>query len=352
MQEYPIYIGNQSLSQLQLDISAKAYSNVVVLLDENTYRDCYPILKDHLPEKHHWIGIYAGEAHKTLSTCEKIWEQLTSCYCDRNTLLINLGGGVIGDMGGFVAGVYKRGIDFVQVPTTLLAQTDASVGSKVGIDFHLYKNQIGLFIDPQAVYICPVFLNTLPKRQLLSGFGEVVKHYLISDKAGWDELKTQAFETLDFEKVIQHSVATKSAIVAQDKMERNIRKALNFGHTVGHAVESYFLGFDSEAMFHGEAVAAGMICESHLSFQKGYLSETELEEITAYLLQHFWLPEMPPFIYKRIYQLMQQDKKNQGDEVMCVLLKEIGKVKWNEPVEKAQLLAALHFYNEKIKLKK
>lgn len=347
--EYPIYIGENSLDILQENVAKTTYSRIVVLMDKNTHQECYPLIKDKLPT-HNLIIAFAGEEHKTLSTCEKIWEQLTINQCDRNTLLINLGGGVIGDMGGFVAGCYKRGIAFIQVPTTLLAQVDASVGSKVGIDFLHYKNQLGLFLNPQAVYIYPTFLKTLTPRHLLAGFAEVVKHYLIADKAGWEVFKHQEIADLSFEEIIRHSVAIKSNIVEQDKYEKNIRKALNWGHTVGHAIESYFMGFDRDSVLHGEAVAVGMICEAFISWKKGLLSAENLEDISHYITHTFYLPEVPCFTHKPVFDLMAQDKKNLNAQILCTLLSEIGTPVVNQAIDYEEVVSSLAYYNKVIQV--
>lgn len=343
---YPIHIGNDIFGQLSQDIAAENYTQVIILADENTYRDCYPLVAAYLPT-HKVIPILAGEEHKTLSTCEKIWALLTELSVDRKALIINLGGGVVGDLGGFVAGVYKRGIAFMQVPTSLLAMCDASVGGKVGIDFLAAKNQLGLFSIPKAVYICPRFLSTLAQREWISGFAEVIKHYLIADYLGWQKLQKVALNEIDVESLIRHAVNIKAGIVAQDMNEQHIRKSLNFGHTIGHAIESYFLGFDGEKVLHGEAVAIGMICESHISFQKGLLTEKELIEISSYIRTHFRHQDIPFFTYSHIFDLMLQDKKNHNHLILCVLLKGIGQVKINEIISFENFVESMNYYQKK-----
>lgn len=345
---YPIYIGNDILPQIAKDIAVWKYSQIIVLADENTYRDCYPLLCSYLPQ-HQIIPIFAGEEHKTLSTCEKIWALLTSLHVDRKALIINLGGGVVGDLGGFVAGIYKRGIDFVQIPTTLLAMCDASVGGKVGIDFLSAKNQLGLFSMPKAVYICPKFLKTLSQREWLSGFAEIVKHHLIADAKAWKVLQNTDLQAINTERLIHHSIKIKANIVAKDFDEQHIRKALNFGHTIGHAIESYFLGFDGEKILHGEAVAIGIICESHISFQKGLISAIELSEISTYIRSYFRLPDVPFFAYSHIFELMKQDKKNHNQLILCVLLKGIGQVLIGQAISFDNFVESLNYYqkNEK-----
>lgn len=348
---YPIYMGQNALIDLQKDIEQKKYKQVVVIADEHTFQDCYPTAKKYLPESHNVIPIFAGEIHKTIQTCITLWEALTELHIDRNALIVNLGGGVIGDMGGFVASTYKRGIDFVQVPTSLLAQVDASVGSKLGVDFNGYKNQIGLFASPKAVYIYPEFLKTLPQREWYSGFAEVVKHHLIADKDAWTQIRTLSPLDLDINALIRHSIDIKQAIVNQDPKEKGLRKILNFGHTIGHAIESFFIGFDKATVLHGEAVAIGMLCESHLSWQKGLLTEIEFFEISDYLIKHFYLPLIPTFFFSDIYKLMQQDKKNIGKEIQCVLLNSVGQSTYNQVFTINEYYLAMQFVQDEMKKK-
>jgi 3-dehydroquinate synthase len=264
-------------------LSSQQYSKIVVIADNNTKRHCYPVLKAFLP-KHSVVTVPSGEAHKTLATCEKIWEAMTREELDRHALVINVGGGVIGDMGGFCAAVYKRGIDFIQVPTTLLSQVDASVGGKLGIDFQGFKNHLGVFNIPKSVLIDPVFLKTLPEREIRSGFGEVIKHCLIADAAKWEEIRTKDFEQQNWPDLIAHSVKIKQQVVDQDPTEKGLRKILNFGHTLGHAVETCFLNKPAnQRLFHGEAIAVGMIMEAYLSFERKMIDQQTLTDIEEFL---------------------------------------------------------------------
>ena len=309
--DYSIWIGGNSLSKL--DIST--YSKVAILLDENTKRDCLhklPKIENPLI-----IEIKSGEEYKNISTCNFIWEQLSINNFDRNSLLINLGGGVIGDMGGFCAATYKRGLDFIHIPTTLLAMVDASVGGKLGIDYKGLKNQIGLFNNPKAVLISPEFLETLSESELKSGFSEVVKHALISDSSLWIKLKNTHFTDLDWEDIINTSVQIKNKIVLADPFEKGERKKLNFGHTFGHAIESYYLE-KGTPISHGEAVFMGMILETEISD----LSETDKNEIKNYILSNFALPYTPKKSYLHKYLI--NDKKNQDGKINFTLLSGIG----------------------------
>ena len=309
--DYSIWIGENSLSKL--DIST--YSKVAILVDENTKRDClYKLPKIENPLI---IEIKSGEEYKNISTCNFIWKQLTINNFDRNSLLINLGGGVIGDMGGFCAATYKRGLEFIHIPTTLLAMVDASVGGKLGIDFKGLKNQIGLFNNPKAVLISPEFLETLSESELKSGFAEVVKHALISDNSLWVKLKNTPFTGLDWEDIIDTSVQIKNKIVLTDPFEKGERKKLNFGHTFGHAIESYYLE-KGTPISHGEAVFMGMILETEISD----LSENDKNEIKNYILSNFALPFTPKKSY--LHKFLINDKKNKDGKINFTLLNGIG----------------------------
>jgi len=309
--DYSIWIGENSLSKL--DVST--YSKVAVLVDENTKRDClYKLPKIENPII---IEIKSGEEYKNISTCNFIWEQLTKNNFDRNSLLINLGGGVIGDMGGFCAATYKRGLEFIHIPTTLLAMVDASVGGKLGIDFKGFKNQIGLFNNPKAVLISPEFLETLSESELKSGFAEVVKHALISDNSLWIKLNNTLFTDLDWEDIIDTSVQIKNKIVLADPIEKGERKKLNFGHTFGHAIESYYLE-KGTPISHGEAIFMGMILETEISD----LSESEKNEVKNYILSNFALPYTPK--KSSLHKFLINDKKNQNGKINFTLLSGIG----------------------------
>lgn len=308
---YSVWIGKNSLSQLAIS----AYSKVAILVDENTKKDCLHKLPKF--ENSIIIEINSGEEYKNINTCNYIWEQLSKHNFDRNSLLINLGGGVIGDMGGFAASTYKRGIDFIQIPTTLLAMVDASVGGKLGIDFNGLKNQVGLFNNPQSVLINPIFLATLPKNQLKSGFAEVVKHALISDMNLWKEITSTAFSNLNWEEIIEISVQIKNKIVLADPLEKGDRKKLNFGHTFGHAIESYYLE-KGTPILHGEAVFIGMILETEIS----HLSGNEINEIKNYILSNFALPYTPKKSY--LHKFLLNDKKNKDSKINFSLLNSIG----------------------------
>ena len=325
-------------------LSQGDYSKITVLVDNHTKKHCYPLVKDLLPN-HRLISIKAGEEEKNLQTCTQIWQVMTYAGLDRHSLMIDLGGGVIGDMGGFCAATYKRGIDFIQIPTTLLAQVDASVGGKLGIDFNGYKNHIGVFQLPNTVLIDPTFLNTLPWAELRSGFAEVAKHCLIQDAAKWDEIRRLDFEEQPFAELIAHSVEIKKQVVASDPTEKGLRKILNFGHTLGHAIETYFLESEhKKRILHGEAVAAGMICEAFISLEMGLIDETLFNEIEEFLFSIYGKIELTSEDIPAVLAHTLQDKKNKGGQVRFSLLNGRGSCGYDIICSKNEMKKALNYY--------
>lgn len=318
-------------------------SSLAVLVDTNTARQCYPLVKPLLP-KHSLIRIPAGEGHKHLATCETIWGALTKASFDRHGLVLNLGGGVIGDMGGFCAATYKRGIAFAQLPTTLLSQVDASVGGKLGIDFQGLKNHIGVFQLPDAVLIDTAFLATLPERELRSGFAEVIKHCLIADADEWARLQRYDLEDLDWNRTVAHSVAIKERVVAQDPTEKGLRKILNFGHTLGHAVETHFLDRPKGRLLHGEAIAAGMVMEAYLSFRLGLIDESLLAQIEEYIFAVYGRVSLKNEDMEPVLANTLQDKKNRAGQVRMALIDGPGRCAYDIPVTKTLMRQALDYY--------
>ena len=329
-------------SSLPVFLAKKQYTSIFVISDQNTRRACYPKIKDLLP-KHTIVSIKAGETFKTLETCQEIWTEMTAKQMDRHALVINLGGGVIGDMGGFCAATYKRGVDFIQIPTTLLAQVDASVGGKLGIDFNGLKNHLGVFTLPNAVLIDAVFLETLPWRELRSGFAEIIKHCLIADASKWNDIKQLDFEEQNWPHLIAHSVAIKQKIVAEDPTEKGLRKILNFGHTLGHAIETYFLETKNR-LFHGEAIAAGMIGEAFIAYKRKLISEQQLGQIEEFLFTIYGKAAIKETDFEAIVELTAQDKKNVGREVRFSLLEGIGQCGFDYVVTNKEMKAALGYY--------
>ena len=323
-------------------LKEKKYSKLAVLTDDHTAVDCYPLLAKAIP-LHDNIEVPSGEEHKNLATCELIWGKMTDQALDRHAALIIIGGGVLGDMGGFCAATYKRGIDFVLIPTTLLSQVDASIGGKLGIDFRNFKNHIGVFKTPSLTVLHSGFLDTLPPAEKRSGFAEVIKHALIADNDTWSEISRRSFEDQPWDLLLRHSVNIKRRVVAEDPYEKGVRKILNAGHTVGHAVETFLLQAKRKIL-HGEAVAVGLICETFLSREKGMLKEHEFDEIVTYLLRIFGKVELKEGEEVEIAALTAQDKKNKENKILCVLLEGIGNARWDCEIRSDEVKRALSFY--------
>lgn len=311
-------------------------------MDENTHRACYPIIAGGLPA-HDIITVPAGEEQKVIATCVSIWDRMTALQLDRHAALVVLGGGVLGDMGGFCAATYKRGIDFVLVPTTLLSLVDASIGGKLGIDFNNFKNHIGVFQLPALTLLYSGFLSTLPENELRSGYAEVVKHTLISDEAMWRAISRRALAAQDWPELIQHSVKFKAGVVAEDPREKGLRKILNVGHTIGHALESHFIS-TGKRILHGEAIAAGLVAEAWIARQKGMLGQDELTSIMGHIGAVFGKIPLSTDQIKEIAELVVQDKKNRKDKILCVLLQGIGSAVWDVEISVNEVRDALSFY--------
>jgi 3-dehydroquinate synthase len=323
-------------------LSRQVYTQLGIIMDSNTEKYCYPLIAEKLPA-HKYFAFEAGEVHKNLNTCTNIWQWMTDCGFDRKTLIINLGGGVTGDMGGFCASTYKRGIPFVNIPTTLLSQVDASVGGKLGIDFNGFKNHIGVFTDPIAVLISDEFLKTLPQAELRSGYAEVIKHGLIQHADYFSCMKSQDWENQDWKTIIEKSVSIKKEVVEKDPKESGLRKILNFGHTIGHAFESYYLD-TARHLLHGEAIAIGMITEAFLSHKKSGLTVEELNQITEFLLEVYGRIDVPPADVTEIISLCSQDKKNDADRINFSLLRKIGQCDYNIICSLEDLEEAITYY--------
>ncbi|MBC7567969.1 MAG: 3-dehydroquinate synthase [Pedobacter sp.] len=331
-------------------INSGKYSKVFVFVDRNTAESCLPIFQEMLGDYTGFdlIETDPGEENKNIDFCIGIWKTLLDFEADRKCLMINLGGGVITDMGGFVASTYKRGIDFINIPTTLLSQVDASVGGKTGIDIDNVKNMVGTFSLPQAVFIETLFLKSLPERELLSGFAEMIKHGLIADANYFHQLKSSNYKEVT-QDAIYRSVEIKNEVVTNDPYERGLRKILNYGHTIGHAVETYSLINDKSPLNHGEAIAIGMICEGYLSVKNNTLKEEELAEVTSYLLGLYPKYEIKTKSHEELIQFMQSDKKNEDGQIMFSLLNSIGSCAYNCRVTKQDILDSLNHFNKQFK---
>jgi len=346
LQDYSIFVGH-IWPELERLLNTGPYDRYVVLADEHTQEHCLPLLQKHLSSLHFdIIRIPAGERHKNITTCQQIWSQLFQLGATRKALLLNPGGGGIGDMGGVCASTYKRGMPFVQIPTTLLSQVDASIGGKLGIDFLQVKNGIGVFNNPEAVFIDPAFFNTLPKRELRSGFAEVIKHSLIADRQQWEKLRR--FKTLDevnWPALLIPSLQIKKHFVESDPREEGLRKALNFGHTIGHAIEGYALETE-QPLLHGEAIAIGMICETFLSFLRFQLPQEQVAFISRYLLEIFDHRALDLQHFDSYLELMKNDKKNERGKINFSLLSAPGQVEINQNCSNEWILQSLQYYND------
>jgi 3-dehydroquinate synthase len=334
------------LSPLKEILKKNKYSKIFVFADTNTAELCVPVFRFLLDDLEDFdiIETDPGEENKNIDFCIGIWKTLLDFGADRKCLMINLGGGVITDMGGFVASTYKRGIDFINIPTTLLAQVDASVGGKTGIDIDHVKNMVGTFSLPQAVFIEHKFLATLAKRELLSGFAEMIKHGLIVDANYYQNLKNSDYQNIS-PQAIYRSVEIKNDVVTKDPLEKGLRKILNFGHTIGHAVESYSLSKDKKPLTHGEAIAIGMICESYLSAKYANLTTDELKDITKYISTIYPKYNIKEKSFKSLLNLMQSDKKNEEGHILFSLLDKIGHCTFNFKVTNNDIIDSLLHYN-------
>lgn len=343
-----IFLGENVFSVLSEYLRAYESSKIFILVDENTLAHCIPtlLLENKALHNAEIIEIDSGEENKTLDICYQLWKTLADYKAERSSLLINLGGGVITDMGGFVASTYKRGIDFINIPTTLLSQIDASVGGKTGVDFEGLKNVVGVFNEPKGVFIYPNYLQTLDKREMLSGYAEALKHALIKDAKYWGKLDSGMLsDANNWKELIITSINIKNDIVMNDLYEKGERKLLNFGHTIGHAIESYSLMHDQNPLRHGEAIAIGMICESFISKNKNGLTAGDLKSVTGTICSLYKPYQLDDSTYHELIELMKNDKKNEGSAINFTLLSKIGEATYNKEVDVELILESLNYYN-------
>jgi len=346
--DYQIYFNKNAYTELNYHIKKSNYSNIFILGDANTIHFCLSKIKKNIEYNKSFkiLEIGVGEYYKTIDTCTVLWQKLCNLGADRHSLLINLGGGIVTDIGGFVAATLKRGINFINIPTTLLGMVDASIGGKTGVNLESLKNQIGVFCNPKMIVIDTKFLITLPIREFRSGMAEIIKYGLSYDKDLFDEiLNYNIKDTNTLEKLIKRSVEIKNEVVIKDPTEQNLRKVLNFGHSLGHAIESYFLEHsDKESITHGEAVAAGMVAALYLS-QKYYdLNGTRADEIKAYIINYFGKIELEESDFKGILNLLKHDKKAEKGIVKFVLINKIGSYNLNCEIDKNDLIESLKYY--------
>lgn len=347
---YPVYLGDGALNELNRYLFALPHSTrSLILTDENVYHHCLPILKEQCPalETASVKVIPIGETAKDVATVVELWKWLSAHYAGRDDLLVNLGGGVVTDLGGFVAGTYKRGIAFINIPTTLIGQADAALGGKTGINFGSVKNLAGLFNNPAAVFIYPHFLKTLPSRMLKAGYAEIIKSALITGGRFWKRCeKGISTDITGLDELIHLSIKTKLALSKKDPFDRKERMALNFGHTIGHALESHSFGNGKEPLLHGEAVAAGLYCESYLSVRLSGLDQSVLETLNGILKVHFNRVAIDPNGMDEVMHFIFQDKKNRGGSVKMTLLSAPGKVMTDQEVGENWILEAIDFYKK------
>ncbi|MBW2960682.1 3-dehydroquinate synthase [Mesonia aestuariivivens] len=345
-----IVFGQEIYSQLNAYIKDNQPSKLFLLVDEHTQTHCAPYFLQQLETdiSIEIIEIEAGEEHKNITTCSGVWQTLSELDADRKSLMLNLGGGVVTDLGGFVASTFKRGISYINIPTTLLAMVDASVGGKTGVDLGNLKNQVGVISNAEMVLIDVGYLATLPQNEMKSGLAEMLKHGLIQDLLYWKKMSDLSqLSITDLEQLIYDSVVIKNNVVKEDINENGIRKTLNFGHTLGHAIESYFLtNTAKKKLLHGEAIAIGMILAAYISNKNTGLPKEELTEIKTVLLQTFNKVNFDEKDIKEIIELMKYDKKNSHGNINFVLLEKIGQPKIDCIVTNNLIYEAFAFYAE------
>jgi 3-dehydroquinate synthase len=346
---YNVYFHNEGTLFLNKYIADNQPSKLFFLVDSHTHPQCLPMLlqtlSTHIPIE--IIEIEAGEPYKNLDTCTQVWYALSELGADRKSLLINIGGGVVTDLGGFVASTYMRGIRFINVPTSLLAMVDASVGGKTGVDLGALKNLVGVINTPEAVIVNPEFLATLPSDEMRSGMAEMFKHGLISSKNYWDKMcNLSAYGSEHLSTLIHESILIKNEVVMEDPTEKGRRKTLNYGHTLGHAIESYCLqNPNRQRLLHGEAIAIGMVLASYLSAQLLGFPADDCDKVKAVLGEYFAKQYFSQEEITEICQLMRFDKKNVGGDVLFVLLEAIGKPKIDCIVPFEEIYKAFEYYH-------
>jgi len=341
--DYPIFIGSHLIEKIATLTDFSHYTKLFIITDQTVAPLFLKKLQENLPATAEAIILPSGEKTKDIMYLTNIWKAMIAAQLDRKSLVINLGGGVIGDIGGFSASTYMRGIAFINIPTTLLAQVDESVGGKTMIDFDGIKNIVGTFYQPSAVIIDVETIKTLPERQMFSGFAEIIKHGLINDKNYFEKVtskKPMEFTQTELIEIIERSNVIKAEIVRNDENEKDLRKIVNYGHNIGHAIEALSLETNSP-LLHGEAVSIGMVVESEISRLMGLLSEKETHVIKNSLIKSGLPTNMPNFTIDEIINKMKLDKKNVGDKLIFTLLKQIGEGVINQTVTEETIKKAL-----------
>ena len=341
----------QDLEQsLEEAVKACEHDRMFILVDETTERCCLPVVEGFgVLKGAQRIVIGATDTHKTLESLAHVWEELGKGGATRHSLLINIGGGMVTDLGGFAASTFKRGINYINIPTTLLAMVDASVGGKTGINFRGLKNEIGVFSNASTVILDTQFLKTLDAENIRSGYAEMLKHGLISNEKMWAELVNFELVSLNpdvssLKRMLADSVSVKERIVTEDPTEQGIRKALNLGHTIGHAFES--LALQRKPVLHGYAVAWGLVCELYLSSIKTGFPTDKLHQTVGFIKAHYGKMTITCDDYPTLLELMKHDKKNVADTINFTLLGGIGDIRINQTATKEEIYEALDFYRE------
>lgn len=344
-----VIISDNIIGELQHALSSSKHDVLFVLTDTNTEKLCLPLLADisHMKNAKH-IVIGASDANKNIETIAKVWTELGAGGGTRHSLMINLGGGMVTDLGGFAASTFKRGISFINIPTTLLAMVDASVGGKTGINFNGLKNEIGVFNSADYVILDTEFIKTLDAENIRSGYAEMLKHGLISTAEHWNELIGFDLENPDIatlRNMVGTSVGVKEKIVEEDPLEKGIRKALNLGHTIGHAFES--LAMESgKPVLHGYAVAWGLVCELYLACIKCQFPTEKMRQTVRFITDHYGKMSVSCDNYERLYEYMTHDKKNIAGHVNFTLLADIGNIRIDQSASKSEIFEALDFFRD------
>lgn len=347
--EYSIHLGENRYRALNQHIKSINPSKIVILTDTNTQQFCLEYfnlkLKVDCPIEN--ISFPAGETFKNIATCSSIWKSFSEMTLDRKSLIINLGGGVVTDLGGFVASTYLRGLSYINIPTTLLSMVDASVGGKTGIDLDLLKNQIGLIVNPELVIIDTHFLKTLPVNEFNSGVAEIIKHGLIHSEEYWKIVtESKIINDASLIKTIRESILIKKEVVENDPKEQNQRKTLNFGHTLGHAIESHsHLKQDLKPLLHGEAVAIGLLLACYISNVELGFPKEKLRTLARIYSIYFKKTFFNEVEIETIIDLLKYDKKNLKGEANFVLLQDIGHYEIDKKVTKKLIYKAFEYYS-------
>ena len=345
---YYVHFQENGYQELTKHLKSCSFSKLILLVDANTKVYCKPLFLEKMGDGFEWetIVLPPGEEFKNIETCTEIWKKLTQLKADRKSLIVNLGGGVITDMGGFIAACFKRGIQFVNIPTTLLSMVDASVGGKTGVDLGPLKNQIGLFSNPDMVLIDHEYLKTVPNRELKSGLAEIIKYGFTFDKDLWNEIKQfRSIDAATVKNLIHQSIEIKNDVVLKDLKENNLRKTLNFGHTIGHAIESYFLeNPNKENLTHGEAIAVGMVVELFYSSKLYNFPNEIVDELKHFVKEFYGTIQLDKKDFDEIIDFMIYDKKNVKGKVNFVLLEKFEKCILDVNLNDSILKQGLQYY--------